>query len=78
MTSTYIKPAERQLIFTEGYSGDNAKIMGKSGDGIGMWRIKQMMELNHGSCSVICGDIVEKIMGFDFSENIFILKFRKG
>lgn len=78
MTSTYIKPTERSFIFNEGYSGEVAKIMGKNGDGIGMWRIKQMMELNNGSCSVICGDMVEKIMGFDFSENIFILKFRKS
>ena len=77
MSSIYIKPIERELIFIEGYSGENARTMQKNGDGIGMWRIRQMMELNNGSCSVICGDKIEKLMGFDFSKNTFILKFKK-
>lgn len=77
MTSTYVKPTERDLIFTEGYSGEIAKKMGKSGDGIGMWRIKQMMELNSGSIEVAFGNEIEKIMGIDFSSNLFILKFNK-
>lgn len=77
MTSTYVKQSERDLIFNEGFSGEIAKKMGKSGDGIGMWRIKQMMELNSGNIEVIFGDEIEKIMGINFSTNIFILKFNK-
>ena len=77
MTSTYIKPSERELIFTEGFSGDIAKKMGKSGDGIGMWRIKQMMQLNSGDFYAEFGDEVENIIGFSFCLNTFILKFNK-
>lgn len=77
MVSTYIRPTERTSIFNEGYSGEIARLMHKNGDGIGMWRIKQMMELNYGSCTVIFGDKLENVMGFDFSNNVFILKFKK-
>ncbi|WP_343705574.1 HAMP domain-containing sensor histidine kinase [Flavobacterium sp.] len=77
MTSIYILPKERELIFNEGYSGEIAKKTGKSGDGIGMWRIKQMMELNGGSVEVIFGDEIEKVIGISFSNNTFILKFNK-
>lgn len=77
MTSILIEENERELIFNEGYSGINAKKMMKNGDGIGMWRIKQMMEINHGSCSVIPGEVKENVMGFEFSENVFTLRFRK-
>jgi light-regulated signal transduction histidine kinase (bacteriophytochrome) len=77
MISTYIKPEERELIFNEGYSGEIAKKTGKSGDGIGMWRIKQMMRLNSGNFEVIFGDEIEKIIGISFTTNIFILKFNK-
>ncbi len=77
MVSVHINPSEKDQVYNEGFSGSNAKKMMKNGDGIGMWRIKQMMELNKGSCSVICGEIKENLMGFDFSDNRFILKFRK-
>lgn len=77
MISTFVKITERELIFNEGFSGEIAKKIGKSGDGIGMWRIKQMMELNSGSITAIFGDEIEKIMGLDFSTNTFILKFNK-
>lgn len=77
MTSTYVKPAERDLIFKEGYSGEIARKTSKSGDGIGMWRIKQMAELNKGSFEAVFGDDVEKIMGISFSTNTFVLKFNK-
>ncbi|MBS1979216.1 MAG: HAMP domain-containing histidine kinase [Bacteroidetes bacterium] len=77
MTSAYIEEHEKDLIFEEGYSGISAKKMLKSGDGIGMWRIKQMMELNRGSCSIDRGKDRENVMGFDFSQNVFTLRFRK-
>lgn len=77
MISTYIKPSERELIFTEGFSGEIAKKMGKSGDGIGMWRIKQMMGLNSGDFYAVFGDEIQKIMGISFCANTFILKFNK-
>jgi light-regulated signal transduction histidine kinase (bacteriophytochrome) len=77
MTSTFVKPSERELIFNEGFSGEIAKKINKSGDGIGMWRIKQMLELNSGKIEVVFGDEIEKVMGVSFSTNIFILTFNK-
>lgn len=77
MTSTYVEPSERATVFFEGVSGNMAKKMKKNGDGIGMWRIKQMMELNGGDFTAIFGDKKETIMGYDFAENKFTLKFKK-
>jgi len=75
MKSIYVKPEERQSIFNEGVSGSNAKAIGKSGDGIGMWRIQQMVTLNQGIFDVKFGDEIETHNGHDFAENIFSLKF---
>lgn len=77
MSSIYIKEEERDLIFKEGYSGEIARKMKKSGDGIGMWRIKQMMELNGGSFYADFGDDISNVIGFDFANNVFILTFKK-
>jgi hypothetical protein len=77
MISLYINPLEREKIFLEGISGSLAKSIGKSGDGIGMWRIKQMMELNEGTFEIVCGENPEKLKGIQFSENRFNLSFKK-
>ncbi|RXR23042.1 sensor histidine kinase [Flavobacterium stagni] len=77
MLSLYVKNSERDLIFQEGYSGELATKSKKNGDGIGMWRIKQMMELNGGEVEVSLGDNPEKIMGFEFANNKFTLVFPK-
>ena len=52
------------------------KEMKKNGDGIGMWRIKQMIELNNGLFSAKFGDKIETHNGCDFAENIFSLSFQ--
>ena len=77
MTSLYIPLNEREEIFLEGVSGVTAKKLGKSGDGIGMWRIKQMVELNKGEIEIICGDEIENFRGIDFAKNIFKIKLKK-
>jgi hypothetical protein len=77
MISTFVEASERTLVFNEGVSGIMAKKMKKNGDGIGMWRIKQMMELNGGDFTAIFGDKKETIMGYDFADNRFTLKFKK-
>lgn len=71
MLSLYVKENERDLIFQEGYSGEYAKKSKKNGDGIGMWRIKQMIELNGGKINVEFGNSPEKFMGFEFAYNKF-------
>lgn len=77
MRSAYVEISERIIIFNEGISGSVAKKMKKSGDGIGMWRIKQMMKLNNGDITAQFGDIVERIGGYEFADNIFTLRFKK-
>lgn len=77
MNSTLIKENERDLVFTEGYSGEISRHMKKNGDGIGMWRIKQMMKLNGGDCIVQCEDDIYIYEGYEYSKNTFILVFKK-
>ncbi len=77
MISAHVKSEERLNILKEGVSGEMARKMNKQGDGIGMWRINQMMEINDGSFATEFGGIHETKMGFDFCHNIFTLKFAK-
>lgn len=77
MTSLHIQEDEIDKIFTEGYSGKEAKKSQKDGEGIGLWRVKQMLELNDSIIEIIPGKIIEVIMGFRFSENEILLKLRK-
>lgn len=77
MDSLYIEKDEREKIFVEGYSGKNAKLTSKNGDGIGMWRIDQMMRLNDGKIEIECGEEIENVMGFKFAKNKFILTFKR-
>lgn len=76
MTSAYVAPEEKEDIMKEGVSGIMARKMSAQGDGIGMWRINQMMEINDGKFEVNFGPIKTNKMGFDFAENSFILKFK--
>jgi len=78
MTSVYVKPEENSEVLKEGVSGENAKKMGASGDGIGLWRINQMVELNGGIFEPRFGTVSEKKMGFEFAENEFIIKLKKN
>ena len=77
MTSAYVSPEEKEEIMKEGVSGIMARKMNANGDGIGMWRINQMMEINDGQFHVQFGPIKTSKMGFDFAENRFELKFKK-
>lgn len=78
MPSLLISPEEKDKIFDEGFSGSLAKKLNKSGDGIGMWRIRQMIELNLGEFTLICGEEIENYRGIEFAENKFIVKLRKN
>jgi hypothetical protein len=77
MISLYVPINEREKIFLEGVSGTTAGKLGKSGDGIGLWRIKQMIELNKGQFAINFGDEIENYRGIDFARNIFIIKLQK-
>ena len=77
MTSLYIEEKEYSKIFIEGYSGSEAKKTYKDGEGIGMWRIKQMLELNDFTIELNAGKVIENLNGFRFSDNEFIIGLKK-
>ncbi|MDH5414481.1 MAG: ATP-binding protein, partial [Flavobacteriaceae bacterium] len=77
MTSIYIEPGERKSVLKEGVSSNLAIKLGKQGDGIGMWRIKQMMELNEGEFRCEFGEQKTNRVGIKFADNVFTLRFRK-
>ncbi|OUR90937.1 histidine kinase [Flavobacteriales bacterium 34_180_T64] len=77
MTSLYIEEKEYPKLFIEGFSGSEAKKTYKDGEGIGMWRIKQMLELNDFTIEVNPGKIIENLNGFRFSDNEFIIGLKK-
>jgi light-regulated signal transduction histidine kinase (bacteriophytochrome) len=77
MISFYIEPEELEKIFTEGYSGKEVKKARKNGEGIGLWRVSQMLQLNDASIKINAGTDIEKLMGFRFSDNEIILEFKK-
>lgn len=78
MLSLHIIEDEKDKIFDEGYSGVNAKKTAKNGEGIGMWRAIQMLNLNNADLKVVRGIDIEKVLGFDFSTNKFIISFFKN
>lgn len=78
MISLHILEEEKDKIFSEGYSGINAKKTKKQGEGIGLWRIRQMLKLNNADLSLVRGAETESILGFDFSQNTFIVEFNKN
>ena len=78
MTSAYVPEKEIKEIMKEGVSGIVARKMGKNGDGIGMWRIKQMMLINNGDFVTKFGEKSLSRTGFNFALNTFTLKFNKN
>lgn len=76
MQSTYIEPQERESIFNEGISGSEAKKLKKNGDGIGMWRIRQMIQLNKGEFNAEFGDFIDEFNEIQYTENTFNLIFK--
>ena len=77
MKSLYLDKDEVEKIFLEGYSGKVAKECKLNGDGIGMWQIKRMMELNSGNIKFINGQEIEIKENIEFAENKIILTFKK-
>lgn len=71
MDSLHVYEDEREKIFNEGYSGENAVESGLSGKGIGMFRIKRLLELNKILFKCYFGDDIHKYNNFDYSINTF-------
>ena len=78
MTSLFVEHDEVEKIFEEGYSGKAARQSKQSGDGIGMWRINQMLNINKGSVKFINGRNKFFSNGVTYGENQIILKFKRA
>lgn len=74
MISLEIRPDEVDRIFEEGVSGELARKMGKSGDGIGMNMAKQILKLNHGEIFVSTSKDIETFMGVNYQSHIFSIR----
>ena len=74
MNSLHLYPDDIKQMFNEGYSGINAKKTSKAGDGIGMYRVKRLIELNKSEIHVVAGDEIVTYKGYEYSDNSFIIK----
>lgn len=72
MISTAISENEKRSIFEEGVSGEIPKKLGKSGDGVGLDRVKKIIELNNGFIELTTHpDSSELILGIPYQRNVF-------
>ena len=78
MTSIIIEDDEVEKIFEESYSGRNAQKNNKSGDGIGMFRVKRLLDLNKATILVNRDyQRIERYKNVDYGRNIFEIRFIK-
>lgn len=80
MESMYIRQDEVTRIFEEGYSGINPQKADLAGEGIGMGRIKSLIELNKGTFAVFPAkrpNYTDRA-GIEYGSNIFRIEFKKG
>jgi K+-sensing histidine kinase KdpD len=79
MDSILIEEDELEHIFQEGYSGKSAHLLFKSGQGIGMARVREMLDLNQGKIDIIKTGPIESVntlgLEINYQRNIFNLKF---
>ena len=80
MTSLKITKNDLARIYEENFSGDLAQKIGKSGDGIGMFMVKKLIELNKGKIEVkpnVNSESNLTAMGVPFERNQFIVELKK-
>jgi signal transduction histidine kinase len=75
MESCYIGEHEKEKIFEEGYKGVYAKKCGEEGDGVGMFRVRQVLNLEEINIVVDNGNNYDEVYGTRFAKNKFILVF---
>lgn len=78
MISLYIGKDEIDKIFSEGYSGNQAKQSGQSGEGIGLYRARRLVEMNGGTLVVEAGDNKQSYKDTVYSNNRFIISLPIG
>jgi K+-sensing histidine kinase KdpD len=80
MTSLKITDKDKERIFEENFSGEFAEKFGKSGDGIGMFMVKKLVELNKGKVDLKVNLDPKSqliIMGIPFERNAISIEFKK-
>lgn len=76
MHSLYIAEIEENLIFDEGFKGEQARKTGKSGKGIGLNRSKRLINLCGGNLILEPGSVTNRGKdGLLYSDNRFIIEF---
>lgn len=76
MNSLHINANEKEKIFDDEYSGENAIKSKTNGSGLGMGLIRKALLLNKADIDVINGHAKNKYKGQLYSINIFRLKFK--
>ena len=71
MISYYMTDEDVEHIYDEGYSGNQAKTKGTSGKGLGMYLVKQMMELNRIHLNILPGRQKIVFGGIEYANNVF-------
>lgn len=77
MASLQITDEDYKNMFEEGYSGYWAKAQALDGNGIGMYYIKRLMNLNKGEFTIERGQNIFLVDGIPYSTNTFTFLFVK-
>ena len=80
MISMEIKPNELDDVLREGYSGAYAKQSGKNGDGLGLYIVNRILNLNGAKLIVHINQYplyTKKIEGINYVRNTFEIIFNK-
>lgn len=77
MMSLQINESERNSVFIEGFSGELAKKLGKSGSGIGMTIAKHILEINGARLSLEIDPSTSQVhFGLPYQKNTFKVELR--
>lgn len=76
MHSLKIKNEEIEELCTKDFSGCWAKRLNKNGNGIGMYYIKTLIEMNHGTFKIVPGNDFYYDDGVPYATNLFIITLR--
>jgi len=76
MISLRIKKEEMELIFKDGYSGEEVKKLNKNGDGIGLNRCKELLKHSNAKITILPAPHKheEDFMGLCYQKNYFIIE----
>lgn len=80
MTSLKVEPHELEYIFNESNSGKWANELDLNGDGVGMFMVKKLIELNHGNVQFITNYDNKGTMNYNgtpFENNKILIKLKK-